>query len=166
MKDALLIGRFQPLHNGHKHAIEDADEEYNVIIGIGSANQGRTKHNPLHAREREQLIESCFPDLEHRQIPDFEDDDTWLNYLQNNLSFDLVISGNDWVTGLCADRNIQTEPPSFFKPEVYRGTKIRRRIVREERWRHCVPDCSERALEDLGFESIIHQVETLGQGDA
>ncbi|MCJ7429502.1 MAG: adenylyltransferase/cytidyltransferase family protein [Candidatus Nanohaloarchaeota archaeon QJJ-5] len=158
MKRALFIGRFQPLHKGHKHAIEKADNSYDLVIGIGSANQGRTEHNPLHAQERERIISNCFPQCMLRQIPDFDDDDTWLDYLQNNIEFDLVISGNDWVTGLCAQRNIPTEAPAFLEPDEYSGTRIRKRIRNDKTWRSHVPPCSKDILDTFNFEQIIDQV--------
>ena len=53
---AVIIGRFQPLHNGHlelfKKAIEVADK---VIVLIGSANQPRTPKNPWTWKERGQI---------------------------------------------------------------------------------------------------------------
>lgn len=158
MKRALFIGRFQPLHKGHRHAISESSSEYDLVIGIGSANTGRTAHNPLYAHEREQIIQNCCSTCDVVQIPDFEDDDTWLNYLQNNISFDRVISGNDWVTELCKKRNISTEPPAFLQPDEYSGTRIRDAILADQPWRDCVPACSKDILDDIEFEAIINQI--------
>jgi bifunctional NMN adenylyltransferase/nudix hydrolase len=54
---AVIIGRFQPLHNGHTSLIKKAtDIANNVIILIGSANQPRTPYNPFTWRERAEII--------------------------------------------------------------------------------------------------------------
>ena len=60
---AVVIGRFQPFHNGHKTIISRAmaiAEE--VVVVIGSANQPRTVKNPFTASERAQMIDAVFPD--------------------------------------------------------------------------------------------------------
>jgi bifunctional NMN adenylyltransferase/nudix hydrolase len=53
----VLIGRFQPFHNGHfsvlTHALRLADK---VIVLIGSAGQPRTIRNPWNASERAVMI--------------------------------------------------------------------------------------------------------------
>lgn len=54
---AVFIGRFQPLHNGHKKVIETALEiAEKVIIVMGSADQPRTPKNPWTASERADMI--------------------------------------------------------------------------------------------------------------
>jgi bifunctional NMN adenylyltransferase/nudix hydrolase len=54
---AVFIGRFQPLHNGHKRVIEAALElAEKVIVVIGSSYQPRTPKNPWTAAERSAMI--------------------------------------------------------------------------------------------------------------
>jgi bifunctional NMN adenylyltransferase/nudix hydrolase len=61
-KLAVVIGRFQIFHNGHRglvdHALELAER---VLIIIGSANESRTKRNPFTADERHQMIHGVYP---------------------------------------------------------------------------------------------------------
>lgn len=56
-KLAVLIGRFEPFHNGHmrnvEHAFEIADE---VVILVGSSHQPRTPKNPFLYNERHDVI--------------------------------------------------------------------------------------------------------------
>lgn len=61
----VLIGRFQPFHNGHFYQIEKAMEQgmRNFKIFIGSANSGRTLKNPFIAAERVQMITLAISDL-------------------------------------------------------------------------------------------------------
>jgi bifunctional NMN adenylyltransferase/nudix hydrolase len=55
---AIIIGRFQPFHNGHfaivDHAKELADR---ILIIVGSANKPRDTENPFTVEERCKLIE-------------------------------------------------------------------------------------------------------------
>lgn len=91
-KVAVIIGRFQPLHNGHlslfKAASNWADK---IIILIGSANQPRTPKNPWTWVERGQIIEdyisSCLdPDTNNYYIMPLNDhvynDYDWLEEVQ------------------------------------------------------------------------------------
>jgi bifunctional NMN adenylyltransferase/nudix hydrolase len=56
----VLIGRFQPFHNGHhsvlKHALRLAEK---VIVLTGSAGQPRTVRNPFNAGERAVMIRAA-----------------------------------------------------------------------------------------------------------
>jgi len=52
----LFVGRFQPFHNGHLHAIEtiikDNEDLEALFIVIGSSRQSHTPRNPFTAGER------------------------------------------------------------------------------------------------------------------
>lgn len=57
---AVLIGRFQPFHNGHLDVIKDAINQKDInqiIILVGSSNQARTPKNPFTFKERKKTIE-------------------------------------------------------------------------------------------------------------
>ncbi len=50
---ALLIGRFQPFHNGHLEVVKTISKKCDrMIIGIGSAQLSHTFENPFTAGER------------------------------------------------------------------------------------------------------------------
>lgn len=65
----VLIGRFQPFHNGHfavlSHALRLADK---VIVLVGSAGQPRTIRNPFNASERAVMIRAAAEDQAGRLI--------------------------------------------------------------------------------------------------
>ncbi|MFT4253121.1 MAG: bifunctional nicotinamide-nucleotide adenylyltransferase/Nudix hydroxylase [Caulobacter sp.] len=65
----VLIGRFQPFHNGHasvlKHALRLAEK---VIVLTGSAGQPRTIRNPFNAAERAVMIRAAAGDDAARLI--------------------------------------------------------------------------------------------------
>nr|NDG05863.1 NUDIX domain-containing protein [Oxalobacteraceae bacterium] len=60
---AVVIGRFQPVHNAHVEMLRRAGEQANrVVIIVGSANRPRTFKNPWLSRERAaMLIEAVAP---------------------------------------------------------------------------------------------------------
>lgn len=54
----VLIGRFQPFHNGHKKIVLDAlEHSEKVLILVGSANLGRSTRNPFSFGERNIMIQ-------------------------------------------------------------------------------------------------------------
>jgi len=57
MKTGIFIGRFQPVHHGHIHAIGvAASQVQKLYILIGSANQCRSIKNPWTYEERKQML--------------------------------------------------------------------------------------------------------------
>ena len=59
---AVLIGRFQPFHNGHLALLQQALQiAQQVVVVLGSAYQARSPKNPFTWQEREQLIQACLP---------------------------------------------------------------------------------------------------------
>ena len=58
MKSGIFIGRFQPVHDGHMHAIGIASTQVDKLyILIGSANQCRSVKNPWTFQERKQMLQ-------------------------------------------------------------------------------------------------------------
>lgn len=57
MKSGIFIGRFQPVHGGHVHAIGLAATQVDKLyILVGSANQCRSIRNPWTYQERNQML--------------------------------------------------------------------------------------------------------------
>lgn len=92
-KFGVLIGRFQPCHNGHLSTIVQALTRVDkLIIVLGSANACRTIKNPWSAAQREQMI---YWALTHEQtkrvkfvhVPDYMyNDNAWIISLQEKVS--------------------------------------------------------------------------------
>lgn len=61
---AVVIGRFQPFHNGHAELIDHAlDVAQHVIVMLGSSFAARNCKNPLTATERIQMISNYASDF-------------------------------------------------------------------------------------------------------
>jgi len=106
MKKGLILGRFQPFHLGHLRLIEAVrDDNLELIICIGSAQEGRTKDNPFTTEERRIMVEavvSCL-DCEYQiyEIPDVNNNDLYVSHLKTFVpDFDTVYSGNSLVLKL------------------------------------------------------------------
>ena len=57
MKSGIFIGRFQPVHQGHVHALGIAASQVDkLFILVGSANQCRSIRNPWTYQERSQML--------------------------------------------------------------------------------------------------------------
>lgn len=57
----VFIGRFQPLHVGHQHIINEALKRVEtLIVAVGSVNTARTPVNPFTFDERKEMINSVY----------------------------------------------------------------------------------------------------------
>lgn len=158
MKRALFIGRFQPFHKGHQNAARTALNQYELMIGIGSAQTSGTMDNPLSFEERKQIVQNCFPDVPIIRFEDKADNDVWTDMVEGAVDIDIVISGNALVRRLLGDRGYTVQDPDYLKPEEYSGTEIRRRVVAGEDWTHLVPDCSLELIERFGFAERVNRI--------
>jgi len=90
----VFIGRFQPLHNGHVHVINEAlGHARKVIVLVGSSNVARSPRNPFTYDERRTMIESTARRGEIaaasdrvliRPLPDFAyNDPAWIAHAQH-----------------------------------------------------------------------------------
>ena len=82
---AVLIGRFQPLHNGHMALLRAALERARqVVVVLGSAMQAPTPKNPFSWQERAQMLRAALTreDAERiRCVPvrDYYNEPLWVN---------------------------------------------------------------------------------------
>ena len=85
----IVLGRFQPFHNGHEALIQQALERCSgekLMIAIGSANAELSINNPWTATEREEMItawaseKGVKDDVEFCHIPDINDPPNWVKH--------------------------------------------------------------------------------------
>jgi bifunctional NMN adenylyltransferase/nudix hydrolase len=99
-KYGVLIGRFEPFHNGHlslvKFALQNVEE---LLIILGSCNVAKSIKNPWSAEERKEMILSCFDSFEGERITFLEasdylyNDNRWLTCIQQQV--DEVTDGEE-----------------------------------------------------------------------
>lgn len=145
-KFGLFIGRFQPVHHGHIHAIGVAATQVErLIVLIGSSNQCRSIKNPWTYQERKNMLMSklrgerinnvdVYPLNDHRY-----NDEQWISDVKMTMkeitgeSYDGVTmfghtkEGNDYLTWF---------PEWTFKdiPAAYKinATQVRQKMFEEK----------------------------------
>ncbi len=163
---ALLIGRFQPFHLGHMEIIRKAVGEYELIIGIGSAQKSHTIDNPFTCGERYEMI---FRSLRKEgigahiiPIPDVDYNSVWASHVISLCpAFEVVLSNNPLTIELFSPlkKVMNTE---LFSRKEYAGKEIRRRMIEGEEWRHLVPEEAARYIDEIDG---IKRIRYLAKGD-
>lgn len=86
MQYGILIGRFQPLHNGHQTIIDEIiDDGLIPIIFIGSSNR-KNERNPLSYEQRVSLFQIAYHGILTFPLPDRRMDGDWVIQIANILS--------------------------------------------------------------------------------
>ena len=89
----VVLGRFQPFHNGHAAMITAAESyrvnncpELKLIIAVGSSNRPQTLTNPWSDKERIDMISSRLNKVNIEanivSIPDIEDPPNWVSHAE------------------------------------------------------------------------------------
>lgn len=100
----LVIGRFQPFHNGHAHIITRAleDNEF-VVVVIGSSGHPKTIKNPWTHLQRTEMISAFARDMridsnriQFVSVYDHSNDDDWILDIRTKLN--RFVKDNDEVT--------------------------------------------------------------------
>lgn len=151
--DGLLIGRFQPFHNGHLHAIRHALSVSDfLILGIGSSNRARVSDNPFSAQERlDMIVASVDTDrIGIFDIPDFGDHKRWFRYVTRTLPhFDAVFTNDHISSHIFKRHNLAVYPIPFLDRANLSGTEIRARIKSNRDWQKFVPAGTRRIVEQV-----------------
>ena len=163
-KRGLLIGRMQPVHNGHiqiiKETLEEVDE---LIIGIGSAQISHELKDPFTAGERLMMIVRSLGenDIDINRvyvipIEDINRNALWVAQVEMlTPPFAKVYSGNSLVQTLFYENGYEIIAPKLFDREVLSGTEIRKRMLNDEDWKSLVPKATAEIIEEIDGVSRI-----------
>ena len=141
---ALIIGRFQPFHNGHAMVVQEA-KKYELIFAIGSAYESFTFENPFTAGERYEMIFSALKEKKIERfhiipVPDINRYGVYVQHVEDIVpSFDVVISNNLLIQQLFEREGYKVVETSLFEREKYQGKVIRQRIAEGKEWESLVP---------------------------
>jgi nicotinamide-nucleotide adenylyltransferase len=145
---ALFIGRFQPLHNGHMHAMEEVfAKEKSVVVVIGSAQASFTPINPFTTGERIEMVQAALTALAIPcsrflivPIPDVDNFSIWADHVIRYLPpFGSVYTGSETVRGLFAQTKHSVRLIAPHQRDKLSSTEVRRRMLSNEDWRALVP---------------------------
>ena len=145
---ALVLGRFQPFHTGHKALIQEAlGRGATVVVAIGSSTAKTGLRNPFSAAERRQMVEAAFPNdvrsgsLVVVEVPDLHDP---LRYVDHVLAItgpvDVVYGNDDETLGLFERAGLRTERPGLVDRARFEAKVIRAQLAADDvTWRKAVP---------------------------
>ncbi len=177
----LLIGRYQPFHNGHLEVIKSILKEVDdMIIGIGSAQISHTLTNPFTAGERMTMISNALRDegLASRcpfiiPIPDLWNNALWVNHVKAlTPGFEIAYTGNPLAQRLFKEGGVEVGVPPLFDRAKFSGTEIRRRMLRGDDWESLVPAQTiavvkgVRGIERIRDIAMSEKITFLEPGDA
>lgn len=152
---AFYIGRFQPYHLGHHTVIQKIAKEVDeIIIGIGSAQKSHTLEDPFTAGERVMMISHSLEELDivYYVIPimDVNRHAIWVSHIRSlTPPFNIVYSNNPLVIDLFSEAGIRVKKSPLFQRDVYSGTVIRRRMLKDGKWEDLVPKTVVKVLEEI-----------------
>jgi nicotinamide-nucleotide adenylyltransferase len=161
----LVIGRFQPFHEGHRFLINHIDEEVDeVIVGIGSAGQSHSLKNPFTSGERVHLVQDVLDEMDAKTylipIADVDRDAMWVKHIEILCpAFDVVYSNNPFVERLFEEEGYEVRGTPLHNREEYCGSEIRRRMLDGEAWEGLVPDPVVEAIEEIGGVERLRKID-------
>lgn len=154
----ILIGRMQPVHNGHmeviKRILEEVDE---IVIGIGSAQLSHEVKDPFTAGERILMMTQALAEIDvdpsrYYIIPmqDINFNAIWASHVKMlTPPFSIVYSGNPLVKQLFAEEGYEVRQPPLYDRIHLSGTEVRRRILEDENWQELVPKATADLLKEI-----------------
>lgn len=122
---AVIIGRFQPFHNGHKELIRKGLElAHNVVVVIGSAYAARSTKNPFTFVERKAMILAEFPvGVGCVAVSDyFYNDNKWFQQVKSKVQ--LYTGNNADIILLGHKRDVSSYYLTRFEPWKFKEVGI------------------------------------------
>lgn len=160
----ILIGRMQPVHNGHMEVIKQILSEVDeIIIGIGSAQLSHELKDPFTAGERVVMINQALADSgvdpsRYYIIPmqDINFNAIWVSHVKMlTPPFSIVYSGNPLVKQLFKEEGYEVRQPPLYDRLHLSGSEVRRRILNGENWKELVPKATSDLLAEIdGVERL------------
>ena len=167
MVRGLFVGRFQPFHFGHLHAIQTILEEAEeLIVVIGSAQMSHEPDNPFTAGERIEMIRAALKEAGVKRerymlipIADAPSHRTWVSYVESQTPrFDVVYSNQALTRRLLIEAGYVVKEIPLHKRSKFEATEIRRRILKGEDWADLVPISVHRIVGEIDGENRIRDL--------
>lgn len=161
MRRGFYIGRFQPYHDGHHNVVRRIAEEVDeLVLGIGSAGDSHSQHDPFTAGERIMMITKSLVDLDlvtyAVPIEDLDRNSVWVSHVQSmSPAFDVAYSNNPLVIQLFREAGVEVRQSPMYNREVLEGTEVRERMIAGDDWERLVPDAVAEVVSEIdGIERI------------
>ena len=86
IKYGIILGRMQPMHQGHQHIIDKViSDGLEPIVILGSSQEARTQKNPYHPLERIHMVKLVYPNIQVYAMDDSKCWDDWYMRLKANI---------------------------------------------------------------------------------
>ena len=161
----VMVGRFQPFHNGHILVIRHLLKSFrSVILGIGSAQYSHTPDNPFTAGERvEMAVEALraekIEDFYAVPIEDINEHGRWVAHVESLVPrFSAAASNNPLVGRLFEERGYRVVSTPLYDRRKFCGTIIRERMLRGRPWKTLVPAPVAKIIEAVGGPERLRRI--------
>jgi len=167
MVRSVFIGRFQPFHYGHLHAIRTILQEVDeLILVVGSAQMSHEPNNPFTAGERIEMIQSALDaaSIDRKRyviipLPDAPAHRVWVSQVESQIPrFDVVYSNQSLTRRLLIEAGYEVRKIKLFERGKYEATEIRKRILKGEDWSDLVPPEVYTIVQDIDGENRIRDL--------
>lgn len=162
MGRALILGRFQPPHAGHLHAIRQAADAYDeVLVLVGSAQESYTTANPFTAGERIEMLEAALDEagIENVRIYPIQDihrHAQWVAYVDSQVpEYDVVVTNNPLTRTLFGEAGYEIQELGLHRRDECSGTRIRALLAAGKKPGDRVPPAVARVLDGLDAATRI-----------
>ena len=148
MTVGVLVGRFQPFHNGHLEAVRYALKKVDYLyIVIGSSQRDHERDNPFTAGERIAMIKAALDagDVKPGKwmaipIADTDSHALWPAILKATVPpFDIVFTNDGLTTRLLKEEGVDVEAVRYLDRPSLSATNVRNRILEMKEWEKLVP---------------------------
>ena len=129
MMNYIVLGRFQPLHNGHVFLIEKAldlaGDDDKVIVAIGSASCQIEPRNPWTGEERKEMIENWNNQVEVVLIDDINDPPNWVEHAKKFHGNGILVTSDKQTAELYRESNWNVIEVDLSNRDNFEGWRIR-----------------------------------------
>jgi len=159
MKVGLVVGRFQPLHNGHVELIQKAmDENDAVLVLVGSQNKLADYRNPFDIETRLGLLKEHFGQYDKmyfKGMDDYPNDDQWCDDVSSRVA--TINDDPTAITVYTSDKDEEFYRNNFlYRVEVSPSNGLNSTDIREdlysgsEAWDNNIPQVTKAFIDNWG----------------
>ncbi len=159
MRVGLLVGRFQPFHNGHLAAVRYALKQVDFLyVVVGSAQRSHERDNPFTAGERISMVKSALDDagIDPSKwmavpIPDADSHSVWVSTVKSMVpKFDIVFTNDSLTFLLFKEEGLRVNAVPYVNRGEYSATNVRTRILERKDWEKLVPKPVAKLVREFG----------------
>lgn len=162
---ALVIGRFQPFHDGHLAVVrETAPGVDEVLVCIAAAADSGTRDNPFTSGERREMISLALEgagidNFSIIDIPDIHNPPVWARYVASLCPpFDVVVAHSDDTLGLFEEAGYKVRKATAYQMDTHSGTRVRQLMAEGGDWERLVPGAVAEYLKDIGGPARVRRL--------